>query len=134
MKKVSTSENLDFEQKDPWRAPRWVRIHPLVYERLKEDAERRGLRLSELVRRVLERAEGIRALPPGSPAETRHWPRLALRIDRATWGRLRGAARAYKLSLTEALNLRLAHFLGMYEEYLLLRGGFQNRCTSPDKL
>jgi macrodomain Ter protein organizer (MatP/YcbG family) len=108
---------------DPRKAPRWVRIHPLVYERLKEDAERRGLTLSELVRRVLERAEGIRALPPRSSAETHHWPRLALRIDRATWDRLRSAARVYHLTLTDALNLRLAHFLGVLEQYLLLRTG-----------
>jgi hypothetical protein len=108
---------------DPRKAPRWVRIHPLVCERLKEEAQARGLTVSELVRRALGRMEGVRLLPGPRRRNTRLWPRLALRVDRKTWEHLRYAARVYHLTLTDALNLRLAHFLGVLEEYLLLRTG-----------
>jgi antitoxin component of RelBE/YafQ-DinJ toxin-antitoxin module len=106
---------------DPRKAPRWVRVHPLVYEHLREEAQARGLTVSELVRRVLRRMEGVRLLPGPRRRNTRLWPRLALRVDQKTWEHLRYAARVYHLTLTDALNLRLAHFLGSLEEYLLLR-------------
>jgi hypothetical protein len=106
---------------DPRKAPRWVRVHPLVYEHLREEAQARELTVSELVRRALGRMEGVRLLPGPRRRNTRLWPRLALRVDQKTWEHLRYAARVYHLTLTDALNLRLARFLGVLEEYLLLR-------------
>jgi hypothetical protein len=121
MKKVSISENLDVEQMDPWRAPRWVRINPWIYGLLKEEASRRGIPVSTLVRRYLERLDGLRALPGLKPCSTCTWPRLVMRVDGETWDRFRHAARTYGLTLTDALNCLLAHKLGVVEEYVLHR-------------